>query len=250
MAATEFAGTERFELRSRLGAGGMGVVYEALDRERDVRVALKTLRAPSAEALLRLKREFRALQGLEHPNLVNLGELIEAAGQWFFTMELIDGIDLLTWVRPGSEIPSLAQTADSPFGEVAQGAARSPNAVGGTLDLSRLRQAIAQLASGLFALHRAHKVHRDIKPSNVLVTPAGRVVLLDFGLIAEGFGDRDEGRVTGTPAYMAPEQSASDRVGPEADWYAMGVVLFEALTGRLPFDGAPLELLLDKQARP
>src|SRR5690242_17238459 len=83
-----------------MAEGCIDVVYEAMAHERDVRIALKTLRSPNAEALLRVKHEFRALQDLQHPNLVNLGELIEEQGQWFFTMELVDGVDLLKWVRP------------------------------------------------------------------------------------------------------------------------------------------------------
>src|SRR5262252_10689710 len=98
----------------------MGVVYEAMDHERDVRVALKTLRSPNAEALLRFKHEFRALQDLQHPNLVNLGELIEEQGQWFFTMELVQGIDLLSWVRPLDFDPEANRpTLDAPPGSSA-----------------------------------------------------------------------------------------------------------------------------------
>src|SRR5262245_1549168 len=91
--------TQRFAIRRRLGAGGMGVVYEAFDRELGSRIALKTLRELDARTLYRFKREFRALQGIEHPNLVSLGELIEHKGQWFFTMELVEGVDFLTYVR-------------------------------------------------------------------------------------------------------------------------------------------------------
>jgi serine/threonine protein kinase len=85
MGWSEFSGTERFEVLSRLGSGGMGVVYEVLDRDRAARVALKKLRTPSPEALLRFKKEFRALERVQHPNLVMLGELFEDRGEWFFT---------------------------------------------------------------------------------------------------------------------------------------------------------------------
>lgn len=109
----EFRGTQRFAVKRRIGAGGMGVVYEALDRHENTRVALKTLRHVSGQALYRLKRELRALQNVEHPNLVHLHELVEEAGQWFFTMELIQGVDFLSYVRPAvSAAP--AQGAPSP----------------------------------------------------------------------------------------------------------------------------------------
>src|SRR5689334_3102963 len=95
-----FPQTRRFEVIRVLGTGGMGVVYEAFDRESQSRVALKTLRSLEAEALGRFKREFRALQDIHHPNLVSLGELLEENGQIFFTMELVEGIDFIEYVRP------------------------------------------------------------------------------------------------------------------------------------------------------
>jgi serine/threonine protein kinase len=96
----DFGGTARFEIVRRLGAGGMGVVYEALDREHGAHVALKTLRSFDAGTILHIKQEFRALEGLQHPNLVQLGDLIEEGGRWFFTMELVRGVDFLSHVRP------------------------------------------------------------------------------------------------------------------------------------------------------
>src|SRR6185503_14468211 len=87
----------------------MGVVYEALDRQRNTRVALKTLRTLSAEGILRFKNEFRRLQDIQHPNLVTLGELFFDSGQWFFTMELVDGIDFLTYVRPTGRVGAPSQ---------------------------------------------------------------------------------------------------------------------------------------------
>ncbi len=199
----------------------MGVVYEAFDEERRTKVALKTLARFDSTALARFKHEFRAAADLQHPNLVSLGELFCEDGQWFFTMELVEGGDILGHVRPATG-----------------------------LDEARLRTAIGQLASALDALHARGIVHRDVKPANVRVTPEGRVVLLDFGL-AEEFGVPDgqqtAGRLAGTPAYMAPEQAASSAVGPPADWYAVGVLLHEALTGSLPFEGTPLEIMMSKQ---
>jgi serine/threonine protein kinase/tetratricopeptide (TPR) repeat protein len=212
----------RFSIRRPIGQGGMGVVFEAVDEERGATVALKTLNRSDGASLARFKREFRALQGIAHPNLVALDELFVVNEQWFFTMELVDGIDFVSHVRP---------------------------AASGGFDEPRLRADLRQLIDGLAALHAAGKVHRDVKPSNVLVTPAGRLVLLDFGLVTEAAADVGStgSAVVGTPLYMAPEQAASREVGPAADLYSVGVMLYEALTGTLPHKGPLLQLLVEKQ---
>jgi len=221
-----FRGTTRFELVRRLGRGGMGAVFEALDRERGVPVALKTLTTRDPDSLLRFKREFRAVQALHHPNLVSLGELFEHEGVWFFTMELVHGVDLLRHLRTGPR--------------------------GGTFDQARLRAAFHQLALGLAALHRHGHLHRDIKPSNVLVTPENRVVILDFGLIRDASAAPLESSpdvVVGTPEYMAPEQAAGYELSPASDWYAVGALLYESLVGEPPFLGKPVEVMIGKQLR-
>ncbi|HEX8952544.1 MAG TPA: protein kinase, partial [Polyangia bacterium] len=99
VSAQGLAGRGRFTLRRELGRGAMGVIYEAFDADWSVPVAVKTLRAMAPEALLRLKNEFRAVEGIYHPNLVRLGELLEDNGRWLFTMELVDGEELVRWVR-------------------------------------------------------------------------------------------------------------------------------------------------------
>ena len=121
MQLTGFQGTERFDVIRRLGAGGMGVVYEALDRESNQRVALKTLRTSNANALLRFKNEFRSLAHLAHPNLVNLGELFEVDGRLFFTMELIRGVDFVRYVRLQPDVPT-ANARRDPQGSERPGA--------------------------------------------------------------------------------------------------------------------------------
>jgi hypothetical protein len=118
--------------------------------------------------------------------------------------------------------------------------------VGGEVDLDRLAGAMRQLAVGLLELHAHGKVHRDVKPSNVMVTAEQRVVLLDFGLVTDAAGHArllEDPLAVGTPFYMAPEQSAGGLVGPAADWYSVGIMLYQALTGRLPFVGTPREML-------
>src|SRR5687768_5260971 len=103
--AVNFQGTDRFELLRVLGHGGMGVVYEALDRVRGTRVALKVLPLVSPEYVLRFKREFRSASGIHHPNLVKLGELVRFGEHWFFTMELVQGVDLVEFVRGAGPMP-------------------------------------------------------------------------------------------------------------------------------------------------
>ncbi len=270
----DFVGTERFHVLRRLGEGGMGVVYEAFDREKNMHVALKMLQERDGESILRLKQEFRSLQDVQHPNLVTLGELFYEDRIWFFTMELIRGVNFLEYVRPGyhsdtasTQRASIAEMFESakPAGPIAEqprsqtiGAitqaserANAPPILDGSrfFDERRLRNGMAQLARGLAALHRAGKIHRDVKPSNVMVNEDGRVVILDFGLATDVVptGYDSESNVVGTALYMAPEQSLGGRVGPEADWYSFGVVLYEALVGAPPFIGPSLIVMMRKQ---
>jgi len=214
---------EHFELLRPLGEGGIGLVYEVHDRRRDTRVALKTLKTSEPGSILRLKREFRALQNLSHPNLVRYYDLFEDAQRWYIVMELVRGVPLLDYVRGDG-------TGD------------------GGYDQERLRGTFAQLASALAYLHRNGKVHRDIKPSNVLVQPSGRVVLLDFGLVADdGRADWSGTDIVGTTDYLAPEQARSMPTTAAADWYSVGVMMYEAMVGRVPFAGTAFEILIRKQ---
>ncbi|HSN24819.1 MAG TPA: protein kinase, partial [Kofleriaceae bacterium] len=219
----------RFEVRRRLGAGGMGVVFEAYDHDRQELVALKTLRRHDAHWLARFKREFRSVHALSHPNLVAIHELFDTAAEPFFTMELVRGVDFLAWVRE-----KVRRDGDSL-----------------SYDERRLRSALGQLANAVAALHAGGKIHRDIKPSNILVTADGRLVLLDFGLLydATRASAASDERGAGTAAYMAPEQAFDGSITPAADWYSVGVVLFEALTGQLPHTGRTrYELMIRKQS--
>jgi tetratricopeptide (TPR) repeat protein len=206
----------RFRLRRRIGGGGMGEVFEALDSQSGELVALKTLTHADGETLLRFKREFRALQSTSHPNLAALRELVSDGERWFFTMELVRGRHFLEYVG------------------------RDPR---------KLRALLPQLVQGIRGLHDAGLVHRDIKPSNVMVGDDDRVVILDFGLVTTTDLAKQsiEGRAIGTIDYMAPEQAVGTRVTPAADWYAVGVMMFEALTGQVPYAGHALQVMMAKQ---
>jgi serine/threonine protein kinase len=242
----------------------------------------------SADDIGRLKHEFRALSDVAHPNLVRLYELVSDGAQWFFTMELVRGSIFLDHVRtPDSKPPpSIIEDETRPVTPLVQGPlgvhestmrgnAHAPEwtmrvpspARSGTPRIPELREALAQLAQGVAAIHAAGKLHCDLKPHNVLVTHGGRVVVLDFGLVtdsrsslglsirmsrsrvesAEAWRSERDTSVSGTPAYMAPEQAAGERMTEASDWYAVGVMLYEALTGRLPFDGPIRELMRLKQ---
>jgi hypothetical protein len=216
----------------------MGVVYEAFDRERKQSVALKTIRSVDAQAIYYLKREFRAIADVVHPNLVKLHELVFDGGHWFFTMDLIEGRDFLTHVRGGGPASAHVET-------------QRP-------DPAALRPALAQLVMGVTALHDRGKLHRDIKPSNALVSRDGRVVLMDFGLLVEPnvpdpYRTFDRGLV-GTPAYLAPEQALMPaQTSTASDWYSVGVLLYEALTGQVPYLSecrSLAELVAAKQRHP
>ncbi len=211
----------RFVIRRFLDSGSMGLVYEAFDTERDAYVALKTLSSVDASGIYRLKQEFRALADVVHPNLVGLHELFSDKDLWFFTMDLVSGDTLL-------------------------------NQLGKAPDEGKVRQVFSQLATGIQAIHDASKLHRDLKPSNVLLTPEGQVVILDFGLavdqeVGEVGQTISEDSISGTPTYMSPEQAASKPASPASDWYAFGVMLFEAITGRPPFEGTSHTVLTRKQ---
>jgi hypothetical protein len=223
-----------YEVVRELGHGGMGVVYLARDRKRGRPVALKTVQWLDAAALYRFKQEFRCLADRAHPNLVTLYELHADGRLCYFTMELLDGVPFLAHVRGADAAADGDDYRLPPEGE------------------ARLREGLRQLGEGLAALHRANVLHRDVKPANVLVTREGRVVLLDFGLAtseldAAGLHQTAHPRPMGTVAYMAPEQAAGRPVSAASDWYAVGVMLYEALTGRLPYTGTLTEVLLAKQ---
>lgn len=207
-------GGPRFVIERLLGAGGMGAAYVAFDRRFGARVALKMLHRRDAGGLLRLKDEFRLLADLDHPNLVRLFELCVEPEQAYFTMELLDGRDFVSACAAFRSHPA------DPFPE------------------REVRQALAELAAGLTALHAAGKVHCDLKPSNVLVDARGRAVVLDVGMGRDlrTAAPLDDG-LRGTIAYLPPERFRGGPASPAGDWYAVGCMLYEVLVGRRPFEG-------------
>jgi serine/threonine protein kinase len=260
-----------YQLVRRIGAGGMGTVYEAIRLDSRERVALKIVRHTSPSALYRFKEEFRNVTNIIHPNLLALYELVSSGDQWFLVMEYIDGGDFLDYIRAGERqrgMPSitlgtvslsasqpidvLSQTLESlervsvtAGGKVGEQALPAALRARPGFDERRLRNALRQLASAVNALHEAGKLHRDLKPSNVLVTRGERLVLLDYGLSFDpSVEDVGKPVIAGTPAYMAPETVVRGAPTPATDWYSFGVMLYEALTGRLPFLGGLLQQVL------
>lgn len=250
----------RFRIERTLGEGGFGTVFEAHDLLRNARVALKTVHAHAQ--VQRLKREFRSLAELRHRNLVELFELHGEGVDWFFTMELVDGPSLKEHLgmAPAPLDPSIDTATVSQRTEGApppRGASRVVSTIASPrrrADVDKLRHALAQIALGLSHLHRHDTLHLDVKPSNVLVTNDGRVLLADFGLSRPKYAVErsaaDEPVLFGTPQYMAPEHTNGGAIGPAADAYSLGVLLYEALTGQLPFSGSTALVLAAKQSRP
>lgn len=252
-AAATFAGTERYEPVTLLGMGGMGAVYQVYDRATDSHAALKILLVNDPWNLLRFKKEFRLLAELQHRNLVRLYDLGQHQGQWFFTMELVRGRDLVSALDvrgreprgpdrkktelvtvPGTELTVALRAAevDPPVVRTK----RDP-----ACDLTAFVNAMDQLLEGLGFLHHHGIVHRDLKPSNVMMDAEGNVRLLDFGLanrLDEALGISEEGAIAGTLAYLSPERYRGAPGSVASDLYAVGCMMFELLAGELPFLGS------------
>ncbi len=224
----------RFVVEGLLGRGDWAYVYRARDRRTGVRVAVKVPRGRSTAHRSRLEREFELLRRLDHPNLARPLELFREAMETYFTLELVEGQDLISAVRVGSRRPGI--DGGSEF---------TPCTAEG---LARLGHALPQLVAAVAALHGAGLVHRDLHRGNVRLAFDGRVVVLDYGLVeprsAVGV---NRSAPAGVPAYMAPEQHESRACGPASDWYSVGVLLFEALTGGLPFTGDDHGVMLRKR---
>ncbi len=238
-AATVVADLPRYRMLHELGRGACGVVYRVRDEQVGRDVALKRLLKFTPRALQLFKQEFRSLADIAHPNIASLYDLHSEDGDWSFTMELLEAVEFNEYVWSGfasrDEICQVVET------QVAQQGTRLSASV-----IARLYNALRQVAAGLDTLHKAGVLHRDIKHSNIMVTTEGRVVLVDFGLAVDA-ATGGKGTVQGTPAFMAPEQCAGRIASAATDWYGIGVMLYEVLTGQLPFVGSLEKMLTRKR---
>ena len=240
---------DRYHIVHELGRGGMGVVYLGRDLRRDIDVAIKFRAILHHDATVWLKREFRTVASLRHPNLVELYELVASDQTCYFTMEYLPGVDPRPWTEAGA--PAGLQDQDHSTRtvvplqeartEVPVGSATLAPATPRAVDLARVRGVLAQLAAGLDHLHAHGVIHRDVKPSNAMVMPDGTVKLLDFGLALDHRRADEalarEGRLVGTAQYLAPEYVGKLHVSPAMDVYALGVLAFELVAGAPPFGG-------------
>ena len=219
---------DRYELAERLGVGGMSTVVRAFDARLERDVAVKLLAehlAEDSQFVARFRREALSAARLVHPNIVQVFDfgLDDRSGRHYIVMELVKG-------RSGAEILRDEKV----------------------LDVQPALSMIVQACRGLDYAHRNGVVHRDVKPGNLLRAEDATVKLADFGIakaVSDESGITQVGSVIGTAAYLAPEQAAGERVGPPADLYALGVVAYQFLSGRLPYEAQSLTELALKQQR-
>ena len=207
---------DRYELQEPIGRGGMATIYRAMDHRFGREVAVKILRevySSDPKFVTRFQREARAASALQHPNIVQVFDYGQSAENYYIVMEFVEGVDLRRYLKRH-----------------------------GILTSERAIEIARDVALGLGAAHRRGIVHRDVKPQNILLNDEGLVKLTDFG-IASMYKDAGAERLTttgmtlGTVQYYAPEQAQGEVVTPAADVYALGIVIYEMLTGRTPFDG-------------
>src|ERR687892_807369 len=210
----------RYRIVRKLGAGGMADVYLAEDQELGRRVAIKILNdrhAADDSFIERFRREAKNAAGLSHPNIVSIYDRGEAEGTYYIAMEFLDGRSLKELI-----------------------VSRGPAPVNVAIEYAR------QILDALRFAHRNGIVHRDIKPHNVIVDAEGRVKVTDFGIARAGTSQMTEvGSIIGTAQYLSPEQAKGAPVDQTSDLYSVGIVLYELLTGKVPFSGdSPVEIAM------
>jgi tetratricopeptide (TPR) repeat protein/predicted Ser/Thr protein kinase len=220
---------ERYEILDLLGEGGMGAVYKAKDREVGHLVALKVIRpelANQQEILHRFRQELILARQITHKNVIRIFDLGQAEGVRYITMEFVEGRDLHSLLRAGHKFT-----------------------------LGEKVRIVQQVCRALEAAHGEGVVHRDLKPHNIMVEEDGRVVVMDFGIarsLETTGGQTATGALLGTPAYMSPEQAKGDKVDTRSDLFSLGVIFYELLTGKPPYESETMVGLLLKriQERP
>lgn len=203
----------RYQVLKELGRGGMGIVFQAHDKQLKEQVAIKILSpllSNNPEALERLKREVSAARRVTHQNVIRIHDIAEISGLQYVSMEYFQGLTLKEYIGQS-----------------------------GTLSVQQAFNIAAQICEGLEAAHRQSVIHRDLKSQNIIINSSNQIKIIDFGLAHTGHltGMTATGLIMGTPEYMAPEQVAGKKVDERADIYSLGVILYELFTGRVPFTG-------------
>jgi len=203
--------SERYEILSKIGTGGMSDVYKAMDHTLNRYVALKVLKNEFAENknfVTKFWAEAQAAAGLIHPNIVNVYDVGNEAGLYFIVMELVEGITLKHYIEKKLR-----------------------------LSVKESISIAIQVSMGLECAHRANIIHRDVKPQNIMISKDGKVKVTDFGIARAATSDTITSNVMGSVHYTSPEQARGGYSDEKSDIYSLGIVLFEMLTGRVPFDG-------------
>jgi len=219
--ATGASFTERYQIIEKLGKGGMGKVYRVLDKKLDEEVALKLLNpeiASDKKTLERFSNELKLARKIVHKNVGRMYEFMEEQGTHFITMEYVPGEDLKSFIKRVGQLP-----------------------VGKAVSIGK------QILDGLEEAHRLGTVHRDLKPSNIMIDKEGNARIMDFGIARSMHtkGMTAKGVIIGTPEYMSPEQAEAKEIDHRSDIYSFGIILYEMLTGQLPFEGdTPLSIAL------
>jgi len=206
-----FAG--RYQIIEELGKGGMGKVYKAVDKEVNAKIALKLIKpeiAADKDTIERFRNELRTARDISHKNICRMYDLGKDAGSYFITMEYISGEDLKSMIRMSGQL-----------------------GVGTAVSIAK------QISDGLAEAHRLKIIHRDLKPQNIMIDKDGSAKIMDFG-IARSLRDKGitgASVIIGTPEYMSPEQAEAKEIDHRSDIYSLGIILYEMLTGRVPFEG-------------